>query len=511
MNKVTIKDIYAGMPDAKDENNATMINQFFESFILPPGLNIDELLSGRKSIVTGYKGVGKTSVLFYLQNKAHERDASTCSSFIQFKSDYNEIKRSQLETVAKKLTAIVDVCGEIQPNKVEYLYIWKWVFFNRIVDDSIKFNSGLFEDNDDWRKFIDSVKSIRFSGNEKGIISLSSLSITAGFSSKEGVKIEGQANLEINKDMRNFQKFTEIVDKCEELFNNLKRTSIPYYVFVDELEAFYDDIDRFKRDLMLIRDLLFTIIRLNATEKVKIIVAVRTEILSTMGRWISTNELNKATLGYSVPIRWSYSNTTSTNHPIIKVLMRRISMATPGIDANFYDWFPREMYGKDTVKFILDNCWNRPRDIVRLITVAQNDSLHCNDTEFSQAAFDSFLKEYSKESFEEIKQELQTLYTPDEIRIAEQLFRGKPRCVYYSDMKSRAKKGSAARALWDKRGNDIVNDFYRAGVIGNINRQTNPYTWRWEHKQDMDVLTDAPWELVVHAALCKYWTISYLI
>ena len=132
MENIRIKDIYAGMPDAKDEINTGQIENFFASFIVPPELSIDDLLSGRKFLVAGYKGVGKTSVLYYLQNAAQERDPQTCTSFMYFKSDFEEIRKSNMDTIAKKLTSLIDISGEIQPNKVEFLHIWRWVFLVEI-------------------------------------------------------------------------------------------------------------------------------------------------------------------------------------------------------------------------------------------------------------------------------------------------------------------------------------------------------------------------------------------
>ena len=113
MSHTTIKDIYAGMPDAKDEISTNQIGAFLGSFVVPPELPIDSLLKGRKFLISGYKGVGKTSVLYYLQNEVQNRDASACTSFIYFKSDFEEVRKSNLDAVAKKLTALIDVSGEI--------------------------------------------------------------------------------------------------------------------------------------------------------------------------------------------------------------------------------------------------------------------------------------------------------------------------------------------------------------------------------------------------------------
>ena len=249
------------------------------------------------------------------------------------------------------------------------------------------------------------------------------------------------------------------------------------------------------------------------TKQVRIIAAIRSEIINAMDRFITTREINKIVDGYTVPIKWSYSNTNSLNHPIIQVLMKRIAMACPGQMCEFKDWFPDEIYGKDTVSYILDNGWNKPRDIVRFITAAQNDSLHCNDVFFSKAAIETLMKEYSRNSLAEIRQELQSLYSSTEIELALRLLRGGPRIVDKESIRKRAAKGSPARQFWDERGDDVVEDFYRVGIFGNINRYSYApeWKWRWNHKDDTGVLTDNHWELVVHHAICKELSIPYNI
>ena len=136
MSEVRIKDIYAGMPDAKDEFYTGQEENFYASFIIPPELPTDQLLDGRKFLVSRYKGVGKTSVLYYLQNIVSQKDERACTSFLYFKSDYEEIHKSNMDFVAKKMTAVVDISGESQPNKVEFLYIWRWVLFKKMIEDN---------------------------------------------------------------------------------------------------------------------------------------------------------------------------------------------------------------------------------------------------------------------------------------------------------------------------------------------------------------------------------------
>lgn len=311
----TIRDIYAGMPDAKDEINTAQGDKFFASFIVPPGLSIDNLLNGRKFLVTGYKDVGKTSILFYLQNCAQERDASTCTSFLYFKSDFEEVKRSRIDTVAKRMTSLIDIRGEIQPDKVEYLHIWRWVFFRKIVDDCEENLNGLFKQDKNWFDFVREVNKISFSTANKKTISLSELGISMQASPASGASIKVNAKFQkVANDNTAFRVLVDTVDRCEELFCRLERTDIPYYIFVDEMEAYYGDQELLKRDLTLIRDMIFTIHRLNGYGKVRIIAAIRNEIIFSMDRFIQTKEINKIVDGYSVPIKWTYNNTNSTEH-----------------------------------------------------------------------------------------------------------------------------------------------------------------------------------------------------
>lgn len=507
MKTIRIKDIYAGMPDAKDEISTEQEENFYASFVVPPELPTDSLLDGRKFLISGYKGVGKTSVLLYLQNIAQEFDPSTCTSFIYFKSNFEEVRRSNMESVAKKLTALVDTSGEIQPEKVEYLHIWRWVIFRKIVDDCEENSNGLFEQDNNWYNFVKSVNKISFSSSNKRVISLSSLSISVQASTSKWVSAEASASFDVAKNNNAYKKLIDIVDECESLFKKLTKNDIPYYIFVDEIEAYYGDKELFKRDLTLIRDIIFTIHRINSYKKVHIIAAIRNEIIFAMDKFISTNEINKIVDGYSVPIKWSYSNTNSYEHPIIKILMKRIEVANNGEKVAFSDWFPETINKKDTVSYILDNGWNKPRDIVRFLIAAQNDSLHCNDTRFTQAAFDNLKKEYSKNSLTEIKQELQSLYTSEEIELILKLFRGGQRVLYSDDLRRKAPKGSKARIFWDENKDDILEDLYRVGFLGNIKTTEHKYDWRWNYKGDTGVLEN-DWRLVVHIALCSELSID---
>lgn len=84
-----------------------------------------------------------------------------------------------------------------------------------------------------------------------------------------GVSAEVKAsfNREIAKNNEAFRSLVDIVDKCEELFQKLTPSETPYYIFVDEMEAYYGDVELLKRDLTLIRDMLLPFTESTAMEK----------------------------------------------------------------------------------------------------------------------------------------------------------------------------------------------------------------------------------------------------
>lgn len=87
---IQIKDIYAGKPDAKDEIDSEGLNPFLENYVMPSNFNLKSLVDGSYYFVTGYKGTGKTALLYYLDNYIKKIDPIACSSFIFFKGDYSD-------------------------------------------------------------------------------------------------------------------------------------------------------------------------------------------------------------------------------------------------------------------------------------------------------------------------------------------------------------------------------------------------------------------------------------
>lgn len=509
MKAIKIKEIYTGKPDAKDEINFEGLSEFIKTYVVAEHFNIESLITGNNCFITGFKGTGKTALLFYLENELSQRDESTCSSFIFFKEEFTEVKRKELEGIAKRVLSSISIQQDALVQNNEFEYIWRWLLFKRIVADNEAYSENLFVNDESWKEFEKKVNTIKEPQNQRKFVIPKKIKMAAPYTD---LKTQTKIAPEIEVDLQNpatddYRKFLNTIDEIEDLFGTLTRTDIPYYIFIDELEAYYGDISIFKRDLCLIRDLLFTVKRFNSIfssvgmKKTKLVCSVRSEILTAISRFIVTKELNKITSGFSLPLIWNYSNTSSYMHPIIQILLKRVAVCEEAEEIDYkeiYDrWLPEKIHGIEPANYILNNSWCKPRDIVRLLVSAQNSVQNNNDA-FSQAVFNSIVKTYSEESLTEIKEELCALYTSEQIDIIINCFMGYKTAFSVSQLRERVSTYFSNTVL-DTQFIQVIDDLYRLGFLGNFLPVSKIY--RWQHKGDGRVILSEEWRLVVHFAL----------
>lgn len=515
-----IKDIYAGKPDAKDEIETEGMDPFFENYVVPSNFNINAITDGSGAFVTGYKGTGKTAILFYIEKYLRKKDDSTLSSFIFFKGDYSDSKKQEMEILAKRLTSIISIGNDVVLSGTDFEYIWRWLFYSRIIKDNQDYNYGIFENNDSWIQFEKEMKQIDI-GKRKGLSIPPKLSLSLPISdtlTQATISPTFEIDFKDSKveESASYRTFIQIIDDADELFKNLKRTDIPYFIFVDELEAYFGDETVFKRDLRLIRDLIFTAKKMNMVfaqnkkVKTKIVCSVRTEIINAINRFVVTKELNKVISGFEVPLIWDYTNTNSYNHPIIKILTSRISYGEKKLGNSLSEqeiikkWFPEKIGSSDAATYILNNCWCKPRDIVRLITSAQN-CLAADNSSFSQKTIDMSKKHYSQDSLTELKEELRALYSPEEINSIITCLTGFKRVFSIDELHQRVDK-YYPHIIAKKNLSDILSDLYRIGFVGNHIPETRFY--RWQHKGDDGIILDGAWKIIIHSALTSALSVN---
>lgn len=509
MEEKRIKDIYAGKPDAKDEINFEGLDEFIKTYVVAEHFNIDSLINGTNCFITGFKGTGKTALLFYLDNVLKTIDTSTCSSFVFFKEEFTESKRSEIEGISQRILSSVSIEPNVLVDNKEFEYVWRWILLKRIAADNHEYNDGLFVTDSNWNKFEKLVENIKDPNDSRKFVVPRKVKLAIPYydqGSQTVITPEVEVDLQ-NSNNSNYHEFTKIIDQAERCLSLSTRTDIPYYIFIDELEAYYGDQKIFNRDLCLIRDLIFTVKRFNTTfstammNSTKIVCSVRSEILTAISRFVVTKELNKVTSGFSVPLSWSYSNTSSYMHPIIQILLKRISVCEGNSEINYksiYDkWFPEVIHGIEPANYILNNGWCKPRDIVRLLSTAQNSIQNSNHA-FTQSVFNNIVRTYSEESLMEIKEELRALYDSEQIDTIISCFMGYKTTFSVQQLRQRISQYFSDTIL-EKQFVQIVDDLYRLGFLGNFLPVSK--TYRWQHKGDGRVILSDEWRLFIHYAL----------
>lgn len=519
MNKITVRDIYSGKPDAKDEIHFDGLYGFIKTFIVPQNSDLESLVTGNHCFITGYKGTGKTALLFYLDNLIRERDTSAVSSFVFFKEEFSELKKEEFDQSSKRGLSSITIEKETLLNNSEFEYIWRWLFFKRIVADNEQFNGGLFEDNEHWDNFEKIVSKIKGPINVKKSVIPNKVKLGIPYNDPSGVSIGPEIEVDLRRGTKedHYSSFVNLIDEAEDALSKLTKTDIPYHIFVDELEAYFGNQDIFERDLYLIRDLIFSVKRFNSIfassnmSNIKIICSVRSEVINAISRFIVTKEMNKVISGFEVPLKWNYSNTNSFSHPIMQILLRRIAISESENDENLRSdkeiiaqWFPEKIHDIEPSNYVLNNTWNKPRDIVRFIISAQN-SINSDSNSFSQAVFSSLHKQYSLESLAEIREEMRALYTSKQIEEIIDIFTGF-RAVFSVESLKKRINSLFENSIMDTDFNTVLNDLYRLGFIGNFLPASQMY--RWQHKGDDRLIISNEWRIMIHQALQNSLSVS---
>ena len=153
-----LKDIYLGKIDAKNELTEDSDEQkktFEQAYYLPEYIDLASLENGKRFIISGLKGIGKTALLRYIDIQLRKNEKNR-TSFILFKSDFSAEDRKAFYS---KSQSIVNE-EEIQEYKgmKDYESIWKWFFFQYIYNCIKDDVTDYFEEDSNWNQFEKCIK-----------------------------------------------------------------------------------------------------------------------------------------------------------------------------------------------------------------------------------------------------------------------------------------------------------------------------------------------------------------
>ena len=128
------------------------------------------MINGTFCFISGYKGTGKTALLYYLQDYVSNIDQSTVTSFILFKGDYSDIERQEMLHLSKRLVSTISISNDIILEGEDFEIIWRWLFYIRIWEDNKNSNENLFLKDDKWKQFESIIKKINNIANKRKLV-----------------------------------------------------------------------------------------------------------------------------------------------------------------------------------------------------------------------------------------------------------------------------------------------------------------------------------------------------
>ena len=326
----------------------------------------------------------------------------------------------------------------------------------------------------------------------------------------------GKTNLEFEwaDEKKKSVPFSYIAKQIVELFSKQIPTYNNIYIFIDELELSLKKSKTYKRDITLIRDLIFAIEYLRDISRSKkynvfLIAAVRSEVYKNI---ISKGmEINKTVLDFGVTISWEKKGGDIRQHPLLKMLEKRIHFSEKNLDIpetkDIWKSYFVSTIGESKLpieNYILDQTWYKPRDIIRLFSIIQKQ--YGDKDFFDGEIFETVRKPYSEESWIEFEEELTAKYSDTEVEGIKKSLTGITLPFKVSDFQSSI-EGKAdfyeevETLSKNKKPSQILRDLYEIGIIGNYG--INP---RFTFKGDTDI--DPLMPITIHYPLIRFFKAS---
>ena len=508
-------DLYVMKIDAKQEldnfNSVNQITQFMDAIIIPNGVNIDYLLDGERFFLTGNKGAGKTALLIYTALRA-EKLFNAEKSFMIFK-DISQEEREDYKNIAHVTKYDQD---SIQPY-YDYEFVWKWLIHKNIAEAINNSEKEIFINDKNLIIYLNAINAVKTSQCNGKIPFIGKDGyIELNIAAPPYASIKGRINFDFKKNTSNQIKFSTHITELNKLFQNLSAGDSQLYVIIDELNLSIKNIVEFERDVTMIRDLIITIENFNmqsrkSHDNLRIISGIRNEVINSIQSL--GKEVNKAIESYGIPIDWTIHDQDKSYHPLIKVLVNYLRVTDMLLndkknrtDKEVYQkWVSDKMFGRLSEEIILSNTLYRPRHVVRLLNLAK---LTCPyHSHITEETIRKTRKEYSKQCWIEVVEELSVIYDADQITAIKNLFAGSKSRTTRRELYAKASEtwSSNSHLISLLKGfDDLLRVLYKTGIIGNCRYAERMY-YRWYFRGDETLLLDQ--DIIVHRLFWPVFTI----
>ncbi|WP_378949729.1 P-loop ATPase, Sll1717 family [Mesorhizobium sp. ANAO-SY3R2] len=506
-----LRQLRFGNVDARYEvtsRNPKEVEHFRRSFVEPAGMNTEEFIEGHRFFVHGVKGAGKTSFLRFVQLKTSEQGSLT--KFISFATEISDAERTKISSLSG-----IDVYeqGGVEITNNSAVDVWI-VFILRHLARLIEDNRQSFTTHKSITVFCELMRKVYDGEDSKGLLKWLSDALKTGqykFKSKHlDATLKGKAGEE-----EKLFPTSYVIEQSFRLLKDLGWEEISsIYIFFDEINLSFASKATHKRDIILIRDLIIAIDRINAYfieehKPIYVLAAARSEVLNALNA--PTHEINKILADRGRELRW-FAKNAGTDWPIIKLVDSKIlaSEALEGMkrEPSAIDrYFHREIFGFAVRDFIIETTWCNPRDLVLLFGEAVANATY-QETIIGSSVISRSLENYSASAWREKAEELSVEYAPQEIQGIKKILLNMSRhfkiLSFEQSWKSKSDTDNTLVAMKSKyKAGKILDDLYRVGILGQSSKEptdnAHSFTQHWAYRGDTTF--DASAWFVVHKAL----------
>jgi hypothetical protein len=307
------------------------------------------------------------------------RESGNFTSFILFKSQFSEEERKE---VARSDDSF-EIADDTRPSthtEHDYENVWRWFLHRQIASMLQRTGTCPVERDEHLHRYIACVTAAEHKGERSGIRRLFP-KFTKG-----QIEISKAPSLKLDFEWADAQKtkvsFTALVRQADALFEQLRPTAGSFYIFVDELELKLGSKKQYESDSRMIRDLIVTAHKMNQASQqnnrwLKVICAVRSEVLSAVVDF--GKEIEKPLFDFGRDLSWYQAIRENSLHLLLQLVCHKIQRteAEVGIRSNEDPYVIWSRYFKNNdrpmeQKFLLHRTWFRPRDLVRILTLARD-------------------------------------------------------------------------------------------------------------------------------------------
>lgn len=518
--RLQMREMYFGSIDATDEIDSggeTALQDFYATFYVPPGLNLEAFLSGQSFLVYGLKGTGKTSFLRYFAEHL-DRHGLGASELWRFSRDFPAAIYDDVRKMAGGPGGAVHLEKEQIFLQLDYEDVWRYILLKR-VEELIRDRKGIFRPGPELDEFVDFITSIKPSSLTENIYRYLP-NVTGNLVTLKRAP-KAAASLEFADDAALTLTFRTFIKHCLALYGRLLPGEHRFYLLLDEIEPRLASGALFEMDLILIRDLVNALRHINtihSREKKRFyfVAGIRSEVLTRVKQL--GKETHKHLEQYGFCMNWGDQGRVSVNHPLIKMLCEKIAYSerSRGIAAmaaqvgaiEEYIWpryFRKNNREQLEPKVVLDLTWYRPRDLVRLcqiITEIAGDAEVITESLIGRAK-----KRYAENSWAEIESQLAIALDPFEILGLEAVLTSFKTEFTLEELDQRiarlAKIDNHVERLKRKHDTtDVIRALYQNGAVGDFVKGRNRFAFRGDGEPNVEGT------ILVHKGLLSRFTLK---